>query len=302
MAGEGLYFGTSSWKYRGWVGQLYDEARYVYRGRFAETRFNRCCLAEYAQVFHTVGVDAAYYQFPTSHQLVEQAAQVPAGFLFSFKVTDDITLRRFPNLPRFGHRAGTENPDFLNASRFESEFLGPCASIADKVGVLMFEFTRFHASDFARGREFVGALDEFLSRLPRGWRYGVEIRNSTFLQPEYFQTLARHGVAHVFNSWDAMPPVSEQMALPGATETADFVVARLLLRPGRSYAAAVEQFSPYNELKQPYPEVRAAAVALAKTAGEAPRKKKAFVYVNNRLEGSALRTLEAITAEIAPGA
>jgi hypothetical protein len=64
----------------------------------------------------------------------------------------------------------------------------------------------------------------------------------------------------------------------------------------------VEQFSPYNELKQPYPEVRAAAVALAKTAGEAQRKKKAFVYVNNRLEGSALRTLEAITAEIAPGA
>jgi hypothetical protein len=40
---------------------LYDEARYVYRGRFAESRFEKNCLSEYAEVFKTVGVDAAYY-------------------------------------------------------------------------------------------------------------------------------------------------------------------------------------------------------------------------------------------------
>ena len=30
---------------------LYDEQRYVWRGRFSETRFNDNCLSEYAEVF-----------------------------------------------------------------------------------------------------------------------------------------------------------------------------------------------------------------------------------------------------------
>lgn len=59
-----MYLGTLSWKYEGWQGQLYDYARYVYRGKFARTRFERMCLAEYAEVFKTVCVDAAYYAFP----------------------------------------------------------------------------------------------------------------------------------------------------------------------------------------------------------------------------------------------
>jgi len=46
LAQEGVYVGTSSWKYAGWRGQLYDESRYVYHGRFAETRFERNCLTE----------------------------------------------------------------------------------------------------------------------------------------------------------------------------------------------------------------------------------------------------------------
>ena len=43
---------------------LYDEQRYLYRGKFAESRFERDCLEEYAQIFRTVCVDAGYYQFP----------------------------------------------------------------------------------------------------------------------------------------------------------------------------------------------------------------------------------------------
>lgn len=299
LASRGVFLGTSSWKYPGWLGQLYDRDRYVYRGRFAESRFERLCLAEYAEVFHTVGVDAAYYQFPTPAMISACAEQVPAGFQLSFKVTDDITLRRFPNLPRFGRRAGLENPDFLNPDRFVSGFLGPLAPLAGRVGVLMFEFTRFHASDFARGREFAAHLDRFLGALPPGWRYGVELRNAHFLHPDYFAMLRRHGVAHVFNSWEAMPPVGEQLGMEGAATTAPFVVARLLLRPGRAYAEAVAKFSPYAELREPNPEARAAATQLiAQASGETPPR-RVFVYVNNRLEGSALRTIEAISAAAA---
>ena len=59
LAQQGVYVGTSSWKYPGWRGMLYNTSRYEYRGKFAETRFKRNCLAEYAEVFKTVCVDAA---------------------------------------------------------------------------------------------------------------------------------------------------------------------------------------------------------------------------------------------------
>src|ERR1051325_886818 len=196
LTAKGLRIGTSSWKYPGWLGQLYTRDRYIWRGRYAESRFERNCLAEYAEVFKTVCVDAAYYTFPKRESLAAMAAQVPADFQFAFKVTDEITIKQFPNQPRFGRRAGQVNVNFLNADLFSSAFLAPCETIRANVGAGMFEFTRVHGVGFGRGREFVAALDEFLGRLPRGWPYGVEIRNRNFLQPEYFSALARHGVAH----------------------------------------------------------------------------------------------------------
>src|SRR5271170_5015663 len=105
LAASGVFIGTSSWKYPGWRGKLYEDARYVYRGKFAESRFERNCLAEYAEVFKTVCVDAAYYKFPDDKYLRELVGQVPSDFRFAFKVTNDITIKRFTNLQRFGARA-----------------------------------------------------------------------------------------------------------------------------------------------------------------------------------------------------
>jgi hypothetical protein len=101
LAASNIFVGTSSWKYEGWCGQIYDEQRYHYRGKFAETRFERDCLNEYAEVFKTVCVDAAYYQFPSTKCLDALVTQVPDEFLFTCKVTDDITLKRFTKLPHF---------------------------------------------------------------------------------------------------------------------------------------------------------------------------------------------------------
>ena len=44
LAERNVFIGTSSWKYPGWTGMLYDEKRYLYRGKFAEKRFQRDCL------------------------------------------------------------------------------------------------------------------------------------------------------------------------------------------------------------------------------------------------------------------
>jgi uncharacterized protein YecE (DUF72 family) len=297
LASESVFIGTSSWKYPGWQGQLYEPDRYLWHGKFSEARFERLCLAEYAEVFKTVCVDAAYYKFPDRGFLEQLVAQVPADFLFALKVTDQITIKRFANLPRFGRRAGTVNEDFLNAGRFESAFLGPCQEFRANVGLLIFEFSRFSPREFERGRDFVVALDEFLGRLPGGWRYGVEIRNRTFLRPEYFAMLARHGAAHVFNSWQDMPSLSEQLALPGSCTSPEFFGARLLLKPGRKYEEAVKQFSPYDRIKDPYPEGRAAGAGLIREARSQRGATKGFIYVNNRFEGNALETIAAIVEQ-----
>ena len=115
LAERGAFIGTSSWKYPGWIGALYAAERYLFRGKHSEARFERTCLAEYASVFRTVCVDAAYYAFPSPPWLAGIMSDVPDGFRFSFKVTDEITLRRFPRLARFGTRKGTDNPNYLNA-------------------------------------------------------------------------------------------------------------------------------------------------------------------------------------------
>ena len=298
LATRGVYVGTSSWKYSGWCGSLYDRERYVTRGKFAETRFERDCLGEYAEVFKTVCVDGAYYRFPDRRQLEKLVLQVSPDFLFAFKVTDQITLKSFPNLPRFGERAGLVNEHFLNADLFAAAFLGPCEAIRPNVGLLMFEFSRFYPGDVARGRDFAAALDEFLGKLPKGWPYGVEIRNAHFLHPDYFSVLSRHGVAHVYNSWSDMPAVSEQMALPGSLTNPRLCGARFLLKPGRKYQEAVDRFSPYDRVQDPNPEARAAGAKLIKDGVAAVGEgRKTFIYVNNRLEGNALATIEAMVGE-----
>ena len=294
LAARGVFIGTSSWKYPGWRGMLYDEQRYVYRGKFAESRFEKNCLAEYAEVFKTVCVDAGYYRFPDQRYIECMVSQVPSDFLFTFKVTDDITIKKFTNLPRFGVKAGKPNENFLNADLFARAFVQPFEAFRANIGMFIFEFSKFYPTDYQHGRDFLADLDRFLSGIPKGWNYGVEIRNKNFLKPEYFALLARHGVAHVFNSWAEMPPVIEQLALAGSVTTPEFPGARFLLKPGRKYQEAVDLFSPYSEIKEAYPEARAAAAELISRALLKQAIRKLFLYVNNRLEGNALLSIMAM--------
>ena len=82
LAARGVFIGTSSWKYPGWLGQLYTPERYEYRGKVAKTRFERDCLSEYAETFKTVCVDAAYYIFPRPDYLQRLTDAVPDDFRF----------------------------------------------------------------------------------------------------------------------------------------------------------------------------------------------------------------------------
>lgn len=62
------------------------------------------------------GLDAVYGQFPSAKSLTGLVQKVPAHFLFTFKVTCDITLKCFVNLPRLGIKAGKPYDNFLHAN------------------------------------------------------------------------------------------------------------------------------------------------------------------------------------------
>ena len=288
---DNLFLGTSSWKYEGWLDQIYSPERYLVKGRCSAKRFEQECLAEYAETFSIVCGDFAFYQFPTPAFWRKLFTQVPAPFQFAFKVPEEITLPVFPSLPRYGLRAGHVNPKFLSSELIQSQFLDLLSPFADRISLLIFEFGASIGRAFDGVAGFAEALSRFFSSLPGAFRYAVEIRQTQFLEPEYFSALHENGVAHVFNSWSEMPGIDEQMRDSEAF-TANFTAARALLRPGRSYASSLRMFSPYREIREPNEEVRAALRDLLVRAKR--RAEPTFVFVNNRLEGFAPGTIAAI--------
>lgn len=291
LAQHEIFIGGSSWKYEGWMGQIYTRDRYLWRGRFSQKRFEAECLNEYAETFPIVCGDFSFYQFPSPEYWNRLFASAPKSLRYALKAPEDITVKMFPTHPRYGPRAGDENDTFLNAALFQSAFLDLLAPYRGQIAVLIFEFGTFPQRCYENAGEFVRDLEPFLAQLPVDFRYAVEIRNQEFLVPEYFACLRRQGIAHVFNSWTRMPDIRVQMQLPEAI-TAGFTVVRALLRPGRPYEEAVATFAPYEQVRDPNPEARQALRDLIARARE--RNEPAYIFVNNRLEGSAPGTIEAI--------
>jgi uncharacterized protein YecE (DUF72 family) len=291
LAAENILIGTSSWKYEGWIGQIYSRQRYMTRGRFSQKRFNDECLNEYAETFPIVCGDFSFYQFPSPDYWRKLFGSAPSKLQFAFKAPEDVTVKQFPRHPRYGPRAGDDNSTFLDAPLFQSAFLDLLTPYQPRIATLILEFGSFAKQCYPDVGAFLKELDPFLAALPRNFRYAVEIRNPEFLSPEYFACLGSHGVAHVFNAWTRMPEIGVQMNLRDVN-TANFTVARALLRRGRPYEEAVAKFTPYDRVQDPNPETRQALRLLIAQARK--RHEPSYIFVNNRLEGNAPETIESI--------
>ena len=291
LAERGIYFGTSSWKYEGWLGSIYSEDRYRTRGKFSRSKFEESCLAEYATTFPTVCGDFAFYQFPTAEYWERLFGATPDGFLLGLKVPEDITVATWPKHARYGRRAGLDNEHFLDPEIFEQFFAGPLEPYRERLGPLIFEFGTFNRATFKHRGEFLARLEPFLGALPEGFRYAIEIRNPEYLAPDYLGLLASRNVAHCFNAWTRMPSLEDQARLDDAY-TADFTVVRALLAGGRTYEQAVKAFEPYERVQQPSESARSGMIEIVRQTRK--RSGKAYVYINNRLEGHAPTTIEAV--------
>ncbi|MDF0643162.1 MAG: DUF72 domain-containing protein [Nitrospira sp.] len=285
-----IRFGTSTWTYEGWQGQVYKKA-------YAKSRFARECLGEYCQylyngepLFRTVGNDSTFYRPPTANQLRHYLTQIPEDFEMCFKVWEELTIPVFAKQPRYGSRAGQPNPRFLDAKLFNELVLAPYreAKFQPHSGPFLFEFQRHGIPP----EEFCGKLDAFFRHLPKDFRYAVEIRNAGLLGPTYRQVLDTHGVAHVYNHWSYMPPLAEQHRKMGRF-TAPFTVVRLLTPLKMSYEAAKKRAEPYTKIVEELPEMRRDTVELVRDA--AAENRWVYALINNRSEGNAPLTVQALT-------
>ena len=284
-----IRFGTSTWTYEGWQGQIYTR-------KYTKTSFTRECLGEFCQnlyrgqpLFRTVGNDATFYRPPSANQLTRYLTQIPEDFQMCFKVWEELTIPTYAKHARYGSRAGQVNPNFLNADAFTKLVLQPYrdAQFGPNTGPFLFEFQR-HGMP---AEEFIGKLDDFFDSVSAEFRYAVEIRNAGLLGPRYHDMLRAHGVAHVYNHWSYMPPLAEQHQRM-KTMTAPFTVIRLLTPLKMTYEAAKKRAEPYDKIVGELPEMRKDTVSLIQEA--TAENRSTYVLVNNRAEGNAPLTIQAL--------
>lgn len=288
---ENILFGTSSWTYEGWRGNIYQRE---YKN---EKAFRAESLSEYVTHpwFRTVGIDSSFYGPPHPKTLERYASQVPSGFSWMAKAWEEVTIPQYAKHKRYGSKAGLPNPHFLNADYFCEGFLSRFDPVKEFCGPFVFQFQTLGRAEIDL---FFEKLEPFLAALPTNYLYATEVRNTDLLRPEYFDILNRHGITHCFNHWTRMPRLLDQMkaaARSGGLQ-APFYLARILTPRGVSYAEAVKRFSPYCQLQSPIPEMRADLIRLAKRAHELNRK--AYIIVNNRSEGHAPTTIAEVGSEI----
>ncbi|HEX7169991.1 MAG TPA: DUF72 domain-containing protein [Rubrobacter sp.] len=184
---EGLYLGTSGWSYSDWEGTLYPKALP-----------SGSRLAEYVKRYATVEIDSTFYGTPRRSTVQKWREISPEGFLFAAKFPQEVTHERK-----------------LVDSEVEAEsFVRTMAELGDRLGPLLLQLP----PSFAVGG--MGVLEDFLKRLPDGFRYAVEVRHRSWLGSDLPEMLRERGAALTLIDYPRMPRMEEA--------TADFSYIRWL--------------------------------------------------------------------------
>jgi uncharacterized protein YecE (DUF72 family) len=283
---KNLHLGTSSLSFPGWEGIVYAE-------QYRVAVLARYGLRAYAQhpLLNALNIDSTFYRPQTAEQLSQLAADVPDNFRFIVKAYTGLTTA--PDTPRAQQR-GIE-PVFLDPLYAEQTVVTPLVTgLGPKLGAILFQFSPL-GSRYTRDPEtFVARLGEFLSELPRGPVYAVELRDPEILGAHYEDALAAAGAVHCSTVHSRMPPVDGQV-LEGASGP---MIIRWMLQPGDDYESAGARFAPFNRIAEPDKLSRSRIAGLVKRGLSSGRD--VYVMAANNAEGSAPLTLFELATSICP--
>jgi uncharacterized protein YecE (DUF72 family) len=287
-----LRLGTSSWTFPGWAGL-------VYAAFHTQAQLARHGLAAYAQhpLLRTAGVDSTYYGPVEAAALAAYAAAVPAEFRFVVKAHEACTLARFPGHARYGAQRDQDNPLFLDPAYARDAVVAPFVEgLGARAGVLLFQFAPQPLASLGGVERFAERLHAFLSSLPGGPLYAVEIRNAALLTRRYAEAVRATGACHCINAIGNMPdPLTQWRATGGAQRPA--LVVRWMLARHLRYEAARERYAPFDRIVDPDPHTCRSIAALVRLA--CGQGLPAYVVVNNKAEGSAPLSVMRLVRELA---
>lgn len=168
-------------------------------------------LTYYATKFNTVEVDSTFYRTPSVATVNGWERKTSPGFTLAAKVPQLITHEKV----------------LQDCDEDLKQFLETMDLMGDKLGPLLFQFGYFNKMVFKSGKEFLARLAPFLKKLPKGYRFALEIRNKQWLSAEFFDLLREHKVAYALIDQAWMPRPSEIFEKFDPI-TAEFTYIRLL--------------------------------------------------------------------------
>ncbi len=269
--------GTSSWSFPGWAGSVYDREA-------TATHLARNGLAAYAvnPLLRAVGIDRTYYAPITAGTFAEYAGVVDDDFRFLVKAANLCT--------------DPSNELFLDVGFATEQVVGPYVEgLGAKGGALLFQFPPLGLEKTVRPEAFADSLAGFLSALPPGPIYAVELRDRAVFGRPYLAALRDSGAVHCFNAHPRMPSVRRQRQVVGA-DPGRLFVARWMLHSGLGYEAANERYAPFSQIVDEDLETREAYAELC--AEQIVAGRSVLITANNKAEGSAPETLYRLAGRI----
>jgi uncharacterized protein YecE (DUF72 family) len=273
---KNVHLGTSSLSFPGWAGIVYAE-------QYRVALLARHGLRAYAQhpLLIALNIDSTFYRPQTAEQLARYAADVPDNFRFIVKAYTGLTTA--PGTLRAQQR-GIE-PVFLDPRYAEQNVVTPLVrGLGAKLGAVLFQFSPLGHRYTHDPETFVARLGEFLTALPRGPVYAVEMRDPEVLGASYEAALAAAGAVHCSSVHSRMPPVDTQVAAGGAGP----LIIRWMLQPGEDYESAAARFAPFDRMMAPDKLNRGRIEKLIK---DVSASRDVYVLAANNAEGSAPLTL-----------
>lgn len=272
----GIRYGTSSWSEKAWAGVFYPPG--LPTGEQ---------LSYYAQRYDTVEADVTYYRVPDERLVRGWERKTPAGFVLSAKFPRSVV-----------HAGEGAEPDAArllqpeHCARDVERFLSAMSLLGPKCGPLVLQFPYFNRRAFARPEDFVERLERFLRGLPDGFRYGVELRNKSWLDAPLFELLRARRTALVLVD-HAYLPHPDELFERGDPFTADFTYARLI--GDRKRIDALTDSLDRVVLDQGARLERWARL-LVRARERVP---ETYVYANNHYAGYAPATIDDLAARVA---
>lgn len=254
-----IKIGTCAWSFEDWRGSFYPED-------LASNRW----LQFYARHFPAVEVDSTFYHTPSAQVVRNWCAQTPDDFSFVCKlpreITHDLKLR--------------------DAEEKLDSFLVEIAGLQPKLRCVLIQLPPSFSPD-----KDETALREFVSRLPRSFRFAIEFRHGGWNMPRFVHLLEEHGVCWV---WNDTTPVSNQAraAFEFLPDTTDFLYLRLLGDLSTKYRDDGSRIHCYGGMM--WPRDPALENWVLKIQKHVEEKSAVLIFANNHYEGCSPLTCQRI--------